>query len=412
MKFRHILITAVYGLKTQRTRSLLTMLGIIIGISSIILIQSVGAGARELILNQVQGLGSRTLMVHPGQEPKGPSNFAEVFTDSLKMKDVIALQNPSNVQGISAITPEVIQSLPASFQNETVRGNILGTSDLIAKILELDLETGVFVSSDDVHGKSNVAVLGSKVKEKLFSKTEAVGEKIKIKGKLFRVIGVLAPKGQVALFDIDDIIFIPYTTAQDYLLGINYFHSFLIQAESEEIIPRLVSEIKATLRGTHGIDDSSKDDFHLMTQADAANRVKTITDILTILLVSVASISLVVGGIGIMNMMLVTVTERTHEIGLRKAIGATNHDILMQFLLEAVIITALGGMAGIIVGAFLSWIATSILSRIVSLGWVFTFPLSAAVIGLFVATFIGLLFGIYPAKKASRKSPMEALRYE
>jgi len=195
-------------------------------------------------------------------------------------------------------------------------------------------------------------------------------------------------------------------------LGINYFNSIIARAENEKIVPQVVKSIELTLRETHNITDPEKDDFHIATQALAVERVGMVTGILTALLVSVAAISLVVGGVGIMNIMLVSITERTKEIGLRKALGATNKDIMLQFLLEAMILTGLGGIAGIIFGGLLSFIASFILSRIVSLDWTFAFPVSAALLGLAVAALVGLIFGLYPARQASLKSPMEALRYE
>ena len=204
----------------------------------------------------------------------------------------------------------------------------------------------------------------------------------------------------------------PYTTAKEAIFGIKYFHRFIVQADSEENVSRTVEDIEETLRSSHGITDPTKDDFFVETQADLAARLSTITDVLTLLLVSIAAISLLVGGIGIMNIMLVSVTERTREIGLRKAIGATNRDILTQFLLEAVILTGLGGLAGIFLGAILSVAVGFILSQFVGLPWAFSFPALAAFLGLLVSGAVGLVFGIYPARQASLKSPIEALRYE
>jgi putative ABC transport system permease protein len=211
---------------------------------------------------------------------------------------------------------------------------------------------------------------------------------------------------------VNEMILVPYTTAQQYLTGTTHFNSIIVQAETEEIVPRVVHDIEATLRESHSITDPDNDDFYVSTPDDAAAIVGTITLVLTALLGSVAGISLVVGGIGIMNIMLVSVSERTREIGLRKALGATEKDILIQFLLESIILTGFGGVIGIILGAAISYVAALVLSSTVATDWTFAFPISAAVLGLGVSGFIGLVFGIYPAKRAAAKSPMEALRYE
>src|SRR3989338_1115260 len=400
------------GLKTNLARSALTTLGIVIGIAAIILVMSVGQGARELILDQVRGLGSRTIIVEPGREPGGPSDFASILSDSLKDREVDAIRKKANVRGLSEITPMVMVPGTIIYRNETTRATTLGASELVADILSIFPERGSFFNDEDINQKANVAVIGSEVKNNLFGPSDAVGEKIKIKNKLFRVIGVLPAKGQVAMFNVDELVVVPYTTAQTYLLGTNHYNSIMVRAESEEIVSYTVSDIELTLRELHGITDPDKDDFHVITQADIAERVGSITGILTALLVSVAAISLIVGGIGIMNIMLVSVTERTREIGLRKAIGATDNNILAQFLTEAVMLTFAGGIAGIIVGTGLSFIGSLVLSKFVARDLPFSFPLEAAILALGVSVFIGIIFGLQPARQASRKSPIEALRYE
>lgn len=415
MKYRHLIKTAVSGLRAHKSRSALTILGIIIGIMSIILIMAIGEGAENLIVSQVQGMGSKTIVVIPGREPKGPTDPSIVDTilsDSLKERDMEALKNKGNVPTLEKIMPVVFGAASAAYEGETYRMTVIGSSELLPDIFDLELDEGNFFSDQDVRGQADVVVIGSKVKEELFGSSPALYQRIKIKGKSFRVIGVLPEKGQVSLFNFDETTLIPYTTAQYYIFGIKHFNRLVIEANSEKNIDLTVSDIKATLRERHGITDPDKDDFFIATQADVLDTLNAITSTLTLLLISVASISLLVGGIGIMNIMLVNVTERTREIGLRKALGATKEDILSQFLLEAVILTMVGGLFGIGLGALFSKLTAYAFQQFVGVDWKFIFPITAAVIGLTVAATIGVIFGLYPASQASKKSPIEALRYE
>lgn len=411
MLLKHHFKTAFTGISTNKSRSLLTILGIVIGITSIIIVMSIGQGAENLILGQIEGLGATTISIDPGKKPEGPSSFAELYTDSLRQKDIEALERPANVQGLRDLSPNVIYPSSISFEDETDRATIFGSGHVVADILSIEPDEGEFFTEDDVRQKSRVAVLGSKVKEDLFGLSDAVGKNIRIKDQSFRIIGVF-PKSATSIMSVDEMVLVPYTTAMQYLTGTNYYNSITLRAQTKEMVPRVVHDIKATLRESHDITDPANDDFYVSTMEDAAEIVGTITTILTALLGSVAGISLVVGGIGIMNIMLVSVTERTREIGLRKALGATEKDILYQFLIESVILTGFGGLIGIILGAGISFLASWILSNYVADGWSFAFPISAALLGLGVSAVIGLLFGIYPAKRAAQKSPMEALRYE
>ncbi len=412
MTFKHTFTTAIQGLQTNQSRSILTILGIVIGIAAIILIASLGQGAQDLILNQIQGLGSKTMVVIPGKEPKGPSDGAQIFSDSLKEKDLERLKNKSNVPTLGSITPVVFGAGTSFYGNEAYRVTMFGSSENIQKIFDLPVAQGDFFTPEDVRSKAAVVVIGSKVKEELFGHNEAVGQRIKIKNKSFKVVGVLPKKGQVSFFNFDESALIPYTTAQEYIFGIKNFHRFIIEADSEKNIAITAQAVIATLRENHNITDPEKDDFFVQTQADLAQRLSIITNVLTYFLASVASISLIVGGIGIMNIMLVSVTERTREIGLRKALGATESDILLQFLYEAVSLTGLGGIFGVFAGALGSFLISVILSNVVGLAWTFSFPWSAAVLGITFSALVGLIFGLYPARTASRKSPIEALRYE
>jgi len=412
MKLKNTLKTSVRALSTNKSRSALTILGIVVGITAVILVMSVSQGAKNLILAQVQGIGSRTVTVEPGREPRGPSEFGSIFTTSLKDREVEAIKNPALVRGVAEVAPSVIGFETLIFQGETKSTNLLGTTPSFLEILEVNPEKGSFFTRTDVKSRTSVAVLGSEVKKELFGLSDAVGKNIKIGNRNFKVIGVFMPIGQKGFFNLDEQVIIPVSTAQQYLLGTSHYNVILVKSKSETLVERTAQDIRLTLRELHGITDPEKDDFHVHTRADIAERVGTITGILSALLIAVAAISLVVGGIGIMNIMLVSVTERTREIGLRKAIGATKKDILTQFLLEAVMLTLVGGIVGIILGATFSFVTSIILTRILNITWSFTFPVSAAVLGLGVAALVGLVFGLYPARQASLKSPIEALRYE
>ena len=414
MKFKYSIKTATNGLRTHKSRSALTILGIVIGITSIILIMSLGAGAKDLILGEIQGtVGSKVIEIKPGREPQGMTDFlAIMFSDSLKQRDVDALRKKSNAPHITGVMPLAFSSENAVYGNEIFQVTLYGMSELGTKMYSLTPSEGSFLTEDDIKSYSSVAVIGSKVRDQLFGSNEsAIGKKIKIKGRSFRVIGILPKKGSGAI-SFDDTVIVPYTTAQQYITGKKYFQHIIVEADTEANVVSTVEDIKITLRNLHNITDPEKDDFSAQSQADALKMVGSVMSVLTLFLMAVATISLVVGGIGIMNIMLVSVTERTREIGLRKAIGATNKEILTQFLLEAVILTATGGLIGVIIGGLLSYAISIILILYSGLNWQFVFPYDAAILGIVVAGFIGLVFGIYPASQASKKSPMEALRYE
>jgi len=415
MKFKNSFKTAITGLRTNKSRSFLTILGIVIGVTAIIVMMAVGQGAQNLILNQIKALGSKTLIIIPGREPKGPMDPSIVetfFKDSLKERDVEALKQKTNVPTLAKIMPLVFGVDTVAYEGETYRTTIFGTTDLVIQLYELNLVQGSFFSDNDIRARADVVVIGPRVKEKLFGLSDALGEKVKIKGRNFRVIGILEKKGPGSLVNFDEVAFVPYTTAQLYILGIKHFHRVVVEADKEENITQTVNDITTTLRNLHNITNPDKDDFSIETQVDIANKVSVITNVLTLFLTAIAAISLLVGGVGIMNIMLVSVTERTREIGLRKALGATDKNIMSQFLLEAVTLTAIGGIAGIILGAGLSFATALILSKVVGLSWQFTFPVEAAVLGFGVSAAIGLVFGLYPARQAAIKNPIDALRYE
>lgn len=410
MQLKHSIKTSIGGLKTHKSRSALTILGIVIGITSIILVMSLGEGAQNLILGQIKGLGATTVIVLPGKISFGPSMAAQTMNDSLKEKDLNLLKSKANVPDAKYVMPMVVGAGKAVYGSNVYQTAVFGAGELVPVIFSITPDKGYFFSADDVRSRSAVVVIGYKVKQRLFAGEEAIGQKIRIKNTTFKVIGVLPEKGSSSSFD--DAVFMPYTTTEQYITGTKFYSRIVVEADSEANLKSTVLDVETTLRNSHNITDPAKDDFSVTTSADVAATLGTITSALTAFLAAVAAISLVVGGIGIMNIMLVSVTERTKEIGLRKAIGATNKNILTQFLLEAVILTGLGGVIGIILGSGLSYIISIIISKFAGLDWTFTFPISAAILGIVVSSLVGLIFGIYPARQAAKKSPMEALRYE
>jgi putative ABC transport system permease protein len=410
MLLKYSIKTAVNGLKTHKSRSALTILGIVIGVTSIILVMSLGAGAQDLILGQVKGLGATTVVVIPGKISFGPSQAASTMNDSLKEKDLNLIKNKTNVPNSKYVMPMVIGSGKAVYGSNVYQVAVFGSGEAVPDIYNIIPDKGYFFTSDDVLSRSAVVVIGYKVKQRLFENDEAVGQKIRIKNTTFRVVGVLPEEGVSSNFD--EVVFMPYTTTQQYITGTKYYSRIVVVADLEENLNSTVEDIKNTIRDSHNITDPDKDDFSVTTSADIAKTLGTVTGALTAFLAAVAGISLVVGGVGIMNIMLVSVTERTKEIGLRKALGATDRDIQTQFLLEAVILTALGGVIGIILGSGLAYVISLLITKFGGLDWQYVFPISAAVLGIVVSSLVGLVFGIYPARQAAKKSPMEALRYE
>lgn len=413
MKVLYSFRTAITGLRTNKVRSFLTILGIVIGITAIMMVMSLGAGAQNLILGQINSLGSNLVFVLPGKEVSGAGMPTEsLFSDALKSKDLEQIQKRSNVPHLKSVMPIVFTSEVVTMGSDSYRYTIYGVTELMKDIYKIELQSGDFISASDVSTMNYSAVIGSRVASKLFPDGGAIGEKIRIKDKTFRVAGVMKEKGQGSMANFDDGIIVPYNVLQRDVMGIKHFQRLVVEVDNEKNINAVVQDLKDTIRDSHNISDPDKDDFHVNTSADIANAAGTVLGTLTIFLAAVAAISLLVGGVGIMNIVLVSVTERTREIGLRKALGATSSEILTQFLLESVILTSSGGAVGITLGTLLSFAASYIITKFANLDWPFSFPWQAALLGFGVSAAIGLIFGLYPAKKASDLSPIEALRYE
>ncbi len=413
MRISDSLRTALAGITVHKNRSFLTILGIVIGITSIVAVMSIGQSAQELIVGQIQRFGPANIFVLPGRQPSNASEGAgTVLNDSLKLKDFEDLQKKENVPEAKAVVPYVFGYAAASYGSEIYDVMVTGSSEYIQKNFDLKVAAGRFFDVFEVDQKARVAVIGSKVKEELFGSADPLGEKIKFKDQKFQVIGILSSEGQGGFIDFNKAIIAPYSSIQQNVLGIKYFNRIVIEANSITAVPGVIRDVKTLLRNNHNIDNPEKDDFFIQTQESIADSVKTVTSIMTVLLASVAAISLIVGGVGIMNIMLVSVTERTREIGLRKALGATNGNILTQFLFEAVFLTFIGGVIGVIGGTLLTYILAYSANKFAGLDFPYIFSISGAIWGIAVSFVIGLVFGIFPARKAAKKSPIESLRFE
>lgn len=414
MNLRYLIQSAYRSLRRNLSRSLLTVLGIVIGITAIILVSSLGEGAQGIIVGQLGGLGADTLVLQPGKQPHGPSDFADaLLTDSIKDRELAALRVKHNIPDLVDFTPEVFVVGSASYEGETYKPMIIGNRvQFMMETLDLTLREGTIFDDRDIRSKARVAVIGSDVRKELFGEASALGKYVQVKGQKFRVIGEFNPKGSLVFFNVDKLFLVPFTSAQAFLSGTDHYSEVVLRASSPAAVPRVVYDVKKTMRELHRIEDPKNDDFHVETQQGLVAQVSTIINIFTMFLSFVVAISLIVGGIGVMNIMLVSVTERTREVGLRKALGATNNDILKQFLLEAIFLTSLGGLIGIALGSMLSYAASVAVTTFAGLNMPFIFPWMSAIIGTLVSAGVGVVFGLYPARKASKLSPMEALRFE
>jgi ABC-type antimicrobial peptide transport system permease subunit len=405
---------AFRGVRAKPTRTSLTLLGMAIGVAAVMLISSLGNSAQGLILDEIRGMGADIFTVQAGRETGGVNDITQtLLSTSLKEHDLEALRKKENVPHVRDASPIVPVTGTASYDSETVYPEIVGGNmEFFGSVFGLTPEKGVWFGEEEVRQKAFVAVIGSKVQEDLFGNNNPIGEKITIRGNKFRVVGTIPKKGQVGFVNFDDSIFIPYTTAQTYLLGIDHYMQIIVRVNAPEFVAQSAYDAEATMRETHRLETGDENDFKIRTPQALMDQVGTVLTIFTIFLTGVVAVALVVGGIGIMNIMLVSVTERTREIGLRKALGARDEDVLLQFLLEAVILTFLGGAVGVLSGALLAFGISVFIANTTALAWSFSFPFFAAFLALGSSVIIGIIFGLYPAYKASRKSPMEALRYE
>ncbi|MFA4954474.1 MAG: ABC transporter permease [Patescibacteria group bacterium] len=410
MLIRDVVMISLNSLLRNKARAFLTMLGIVIGIASVILMLAVGNAAQDFIMSQVASFGSDLLFVRSGQGDGKQLGPPTVTKQVITVKDFKKLKEQSWVRSVDA---NVFTSTIVDYESESLRAQVEGTSETGASIFSVENEQGSYFTSEDVDSKSKVAVLGHDIAQDLFGVENPLGKSIKIQKQNYRVIGVLQPAGTRFFTNLDRQVYVPFSAlmAQFNMEKLQFMSVKTGTVATNEAKER----IRIILRESHRIDnptgDLSKDDFFIASQEDTAQRAGMIGTILSVLLSSIASISLVVGGVGIMNIMYVTVTERTREIGLRKAIGARGQDILRQFLYEAIFLSVFAGILGIIVGMGFSWLGLQALAAYQK-GWTFNMPWSGAALGFGVSVAIGIVFGYFPARKAAKLNPIEALRYE
>lgn len=398
------------NLALKKSRSFLTMLGIIIGVGAVISIMAIGASAQDLLLAQVNAMGTNLVGVLPGasDEMGPPAAVFGIEVTTLKYEDALAL---ADLPHVLAVNPYITGQGTLSYFSRAENYNYSGVGADYLKVEDASVELGRFFRQEEIDGLDRVVVLGSEVKEKFFGEDDPIGKRIKINQVSFKVIGVMEQRGVVTFQNQDEQVFVPIKTAQKILLGVDHLAFLRTKVDKSENIPIVISRIKETLRFRHHIKDPSKDDFSVRSTEQALDILGSITQALKLFLATVAAISLIVGGIGIMNIMFVVVNERTREIGLRKALGAKRKDILTQFLIESATMTLIGGIIGIILGI--------LISLVVSLGvnyfgydWRFIITPLSVFVSTLMAVSVGLAFGLWPANRASKLNSIEALRYE
>ncbi len=414
MKLYRLLIEALESLNANKLRSILTVLGIVIGVAAVIAMLGIGRGAQASITSRIESMGTNLVYVTPGATSQGGVQSAAGSAGTLTLDDADALAELPNVSAVASVTNSFVQVV---YSSNNTRTRLMGVTPGYQEVGSLTLEDGEFISEAAQNARSLVVVLGNQVAQDLFGSTAGVvGQKVRLNGQPYKVIGVLAAKGGTGFMNQDDQVFIPLSTALYRLVGGARFRGssvisqITIKASDAKTVDQVVQEATRLMRERHETVEGA-DDFTITTQQDTLDAATQVSDTLTVFLGGIAGISLLVGGIGIMNIMLTTVTERTHEIGLRKAVGAKRQDILLQFLVESMVLSLLGGLIGVALG----WGASQMMGQVQILGSSAITPV-VGVDSILLATFfsmaVGLFFGIYPATRAARLQPVEALRYE
>lgn len=405
MNGTNLLKIALRALNNNKLRAFLTMLGIIIGVASVITMLAIGQGSKKSIQAQIAEMGSNMIMIHPGADTRGGVRQDPSAMQTLKMADYEALRDETSF--LSAISPSVSSSGQLIAGNNNYPSSVSGVGTEYLEIRQLSIENGEMFDESDIQTSAKVCVIGKTIADNLFPGEDPVGKIIRFNQVPFRVVGVLKSKGYNSMgMDQDDVVLAPYTTVMKRLLAQTYLSGIFASALSEDMTDNATEEITGILRRNHKLKDGDDDDFTIRSQQELSTMLNSTTDLMTTLLACIAGISLVVGGIGIMNIMYVSVTERTREIGLRMSVGARGIDILSQFLIEAVLISITGGVIGVVIGCGASWVVKS------AAHWpIFIQPWSVF-LSFAVCTVTGVFFGWYPAKKAADLDPIEAIRYE
>ncbi len=400
------IIESFRTLTLNKMRTGLAILGIVIGIGSVITLISLGQGSQKSIESQIQSLGSNLLTVSPARQSSGGVMGQFGGGTSLVLADAKEIEEKFLGTLVNKVSPEYSSRSQVVAGRNNTNVSVIGVYPQYSEIKKISMEKGVFISERDVASMTKVAVLGPTTATDLFGETNPIGKTIKVGNQSLRVIGVTVLKGGSGFNNPDDMIYVPLTTAQRQIFGKTNLTSISIEAKSEDVMVQAQNEIGYLLLSQHKLKSPIEADFTIMSQSDLLNTVSQVTNTLTALLGGIAAISLLVGGIGIMNIMLVTVTERTREIGLRKALGAKKKTIITQFLIESILLTFTGGVFGMIFGIVVSFL----ISKIINLAYVIS--LSSIVLAIGVSSLIGIVFGLYPARKAANLQPIEALRYE